>query len=73
MKFRFQHGALQTEDRAIFEKSGMTKTGAVSDQRIRHAAQIEQAIAVDVLARQAGGSESQHVAHVLDVQVRGVA
>jgi hypothetical protein len=51
----------------------MTNTGAVSDQRIRHAAQIEQAIAVDVLARQAGGSESQHVAHVLDVQVRGVA
>src|SRR5258708_280332 len=73
MKFRFRHCPFQAEDQAIVEKSRMIDPVAISNQRIRHAAQIEQTIPVGVVARETGDFESEHDAHVAQRHFRGHA
>jgi len=63
--------SFQSEDQAIIEKSRMTDSVAISDQRIGHAAQIEQAIPVGVVTRQPGNFQPQHDAHVAQSHFRG--
>ena len=64
VQFRFGHDALQSEDQAIVEKRRMIDAVAIADQRVGHAAEIEQAIPVGIIARQAGDFQSEHDAHV---------
>ena len=70
MKFRFRHGAFQSEDQSIVESCGMIDSVAVPDQSIRHAAQIEQAIPVGVVARQARDLQTQHDAYMAECHFR---
>ena len=51
----------------------MINSIAVSDQRVCHAAKIEQAIPIGVVARQTGDLESQYYAHVPQSHFRGHA
>jgi hypothetical protein len=46
--------SIQPEDQAIVEKRRMIDAVAIADQRVGHAAKIEQAIPVGNIAGQAG-------------------
>ena len=46
---------------------------AVSDQSVGHAAQIEEAIPVGIIARQAGDFQSEHDAHAAEADFGGEA
>jgi hypothetical protein len=64
VQFCFRHRALQSEHETIVEKRRMVDTIAVSDQSVGYAAQIEQAIPVSIVARQAGDFEAEHDSHM---------
>ena len=51
----------------------MVETVAVSDQRVGHAAEIEQAIPVGIVARHAGDFQAEHDADVAEGHFRGQA
>src|SRR5712691_12601948 len=71
MKLRFRHNALQSENQAIIKKRGMVEAVAVSDQRVRNAAEIEEAIPVGTVARHAGDLQGEHDADVAEGHFRG--
>ena len=73
VQFRFRHDALQPEDQAIVEKRRMIDAVAIADQRVGHAAEIEQAIPVGIIARQAGDFQSEHDAHAAESDIGGEA
>ena len=60
----FAHGALEPEEEAIVEKGGMIDAVGVPDQRIGEAAQLDEAMPIGVVARQARDLEPEHEADV---------
>ena len=64
MQFGFGHNTFQSEHQSIVKKRGMIDAVAVTDQSVSHAAHIEQAIPVSMVARHAGDFQSQHDAHM---------
>ena len=56
----FAHGALEAEHQAVVEQGGVIDAVGVGDQGVGDAAQIEQAIPVGVVARQARDLEAEH-------------
>jgi hypothetical protein len=63
VQFGFTHGALETEQEAIVEESGMVDTVAVSNEGVGEAAEFEQAIPVSVVASKAGNLDAKDDAH----------
>src|SRR5215472_10489636 len=63
VQFGFGHNTFQAQDQAIVKKRRMIDAVAITDQSVSHAAQIEQAIPVSMVARHAGDFQSQHDAH----------
>lgn len=64
MQLGFAHGALEPEQKAIVEKGGMIDAVGVADQRIGEAAQLDEAMPIGVVARQARDLEPEHEADV---------
>ena len=73
VQFCFRHDALQPEHQAIVKKRRMIDAVAIADQRVGHAAEIEQAIPVGIIAGQAGDFQSEHDAHAAESDFRGEA
>src|SRR5215469_9484545 len=71
VKFCLRHDAFQAENQAIVEKRRMIDAVAVSHQSIGHAAQIEQAIPVGIVACQAGDFQSEHDSRAAHSHLRG--
>lgn len=61
------------EDQTIVQKGRRVKAVAIADPGVGHAAEIEQAIPVDVVARQAGDFQAEHDAHPAESDLRGEA
>ena len=66
VQFRLRHGAFQSQHQAIVKKRRMVETVAISDQSVGHAAQIEQAIPIGIVARQAGDFETEQDSHMAE-------
>ena len=64
MQLGFAHGALEPEQEAIIEEGGMIDAVGVADQGIGEAAQLDEAMPIGVVARQARDLEPQHEADV---------
>ena len=64
MQLGFAHGALEPEQEAIVEEGGMIDAVGVSDQRIGEAAQLDEAMPIGVVARQARDLKPKHEADV---------
>ena len=64
MQLGFAHGALQPEQEAIVEQGGMIDAVGVADQRIGEAAQLDEAMPIGVVARQARDLEPENEADV---------
>ena len=69
MKFCFRHDALQSEHQPIIKKRRMIETIAISDQSVGDAAEIEEAIPVSIVARQARDFEAEHDADMSRAQL----
>ena len=63
VQLRFAHGALQTQQQAIVEQRRMVDAVAVANESIGDAAQLQQAIPVGVVPRQARNFQSEDDAH----------
>jgi hypothetical protein len=64
MQLGFAHRALEPEQEAIVEEGGMIDAVSIADQRIGEAAQLDEAMPIGVVARQARDLEPQHEADV---------
>ena len=64
MQLGFAHGALEPEQEAVVEEGGMIDAVGVADQRIGEAAQLDEAMPIGVVARQARDLEPEHEADV---------
>src|SRR6516164_3949952 len=71
VKFCLRHNTLQPENQAIVEKRRMIDAVAISDQSVGHAAEIEQAIPVGMVARQAGDFQAEHDSRTAQSDFRG--
>lgn len=73
MQFRFGHRALQPQHQTIVEQARMINPVGIADEGVGCAAQIEQAIPVGVVARQARDFQSQHDADLTERHFSGHA
>ena len=64
MQLGFAHGALKPEQEAIVEEGGMIDAVGVADQGIGEATQLDEAMPIGVVARQARDLEPEHEADV---------
>jgi hypothetical protein len=71
VKFCLRHNPLQAQNQAIVEKRRMVDTVAISDQSVSHAAEIEQAIPVGMVARQAGNFQAEYDSRAAQSDFRG--
>ena len=71
VKFCLRHDAFQAENQAIVEERRMIDAVAVSHQSIGHAAQIEQAIPVGIVACQARDFQTKHDSRAAHSHFRG--
>ena len=60
VQLRLGHRALQPQQQAVVERPGVIQPVGVADHRVGHAAQIQQPVPVDVVARQAGYLQAEH-------------
>ncbi len=64
MQLGFAHGALEAEQQAIIEHRRMIDAIGIADERVGEAAEVEQAIPIGIVAREAGHFETEHDADV---------
>ena len=64
MQLGLAHGALEAEQQTIVEQRGMIDAVGIADQGVGEAAEIEQAIPIGVVAREARDFEAEHDADV---------
>jgi hypothetical protein len=73
MKFGLAHGALEPEQEAIIEEGWMIDAICIADQRVGEAAEVDEAVPIGVVARQARDLESEHEADVGECDFGGEA
>ncbi len=59
MQLCFTHGAFESEDQAVIEKRRVIEPIAIADQSVGDAAEIEQAIPIGIIAREARNFETK--------------
>src|SRR6185312_2277059 len=67
------HGALEPEQEAIIEEGWMIDAICIADQRVGEAAEVDEAVPIGVVARQARDLESEHEADVGECDFGGEA
>ena len=60
MELGFTHRALQPQQQPIVEMGGIIHAVFIENERVRERAQLEQAVPVRGIARQAGDFEPEH-------------
>src|SRR5258707_9458984 len=73
MTFGLAHGALEPEQEAIIEEGWMIDAICLADQRVGEAAEVDEAVPIGVVARQARDLESEHEADVGECDLGGEA
>ena len=66
----FRHRALEAEHEAVVEQGRMIEPVAIADQGVRHAAEVQEAIPVGVVAGEAGHLQAEHEADVAQRHLR---
>src|SRR5207302_1296051 len=73
VQLRFTHRALQTKQQAIVKQRRMVDAVAIADKGVGNAAQLQQAIPVGIVPRQAGDFQAKHDSHVSERHFAGEA
>ncbi len=64
MQLGFAHGALEAKQQTIIEHRRMIDAVGIADERVGETAQIEQAVPIGIVAREAGHFEAEHDANM---------
>ena len=73
MQFGFRHSALEPEHQSIVEQARMINPVGIADEGVGDATQVEQAIPVGIVARQARDLQSQYDADLPESDLGGHA
>ena len=71
VQFGLGHGAFEPEDQAVVEQGGVVDAIGIGEQGVGDATQVEEAIPVRVVARQARDLEAHHDAHLEEGDIGG--